>query len=130
MRYIFVFSLFLFSLPLLMACEQDQVSETEPPAVAPAPETPDAEMPDAEISAPEVDDFDYDGLPPGAGREEVFMNCSSCHSLKLVQQQGLSRYRWEEILEWMVEEQGMAALDPPEQAIVINYLVTYYGLPE
>lgn len=135
MRAFLVFAFFLASLPMLVACEQEQ--EAEP---APTPETavsdisaePQAgEAPDEETALSEdEDDFDYDGLPSGEGQEEVFVNCSGCHSLKLVQQQGLSRHRWEEILDWMVEEQGMAPLDPPEHELVVNYLVTHYGLPE
>ncbi len=136
MRFILIFFLFLLFLPLLTACDQEQSAEPESALenTARAPEEPLAgEIAETETAAPEEeteDDFDYDGLPPGTGREEVFVNCSSCHSLKLVQQQGLSPHRWEEILDWMVEEQGMTPLEPPERERVINYLSTHYGPPQ
>ncbi|MBF0162662.1 MAG: hypothetical protein HQL88_10295, partial [Magnetococcales bacterium] len=46
----------------------------------------------------------WQGLPEGAGREEVFYTCGACHSLMLVQQQRLSRAVWAETLAWMVTE--------------------------
>ncbi len=115
---------------------------TTPPVTTPAAETLTAETLTAETMSPAprsadheppadaADDFDYDGLPPGAGREDVFVQCSTCHSLRLVMQQRLSRERWEEILEWMVEEQGMAALSYPEQDRILDYLGTHFGLPD
>ena len=69
----------------------------------------------------------WKGLPPGPGREAVFHTCSICHSLMIVQQQGLSYESWQETLEWMVEEQGMAPLDEAEQTLILNYLATHYG---
>jgi len=68
------------------------------------------------------------GLPPGPGREEVFYSCNSCHSLMLVTQQGMSRDRWEETLEWMVEEQGMSEFpDAATRTLVLDYLSNHYG---
>jgi len=73
------------------------------------------------------DEQDWEGLPPGPGREEVFYTCQACHSLAIVKQQGLPRYAWDDLLVWMVEEQGMPPLDPPERALVLGYLATYFG---
>lgn len=70
---------------------------------------------------------DWDGLPPGPGREEVFYSCQACHSLAIVKQQGLSLESWEETLVWMVEEQGMPELDPGEQKLILDYLSRNYG---
>jgi hypothetical protein len=75
-----------------------------------------------------TDDEDWLGLPPGDGREEVFYQCQACHSLKTVQQQGLSKDSWEETLEWMIEEQGMAELEPDELKLILDYLSIYYGI--
>lgn len=74
------------------------------------------------------DEENWLGLPPGAGREEVFYACQACHSLKTVQQQGLSRESWEETLVWMIEEQGMAEPEPEEMDLLLGYLSTYYGI--
>ena len=71
---------------------------------------------------------DWLGLPPGPGREEVYYTCKACHSLMLVQQQGLSRIDWEETLDWMVEEQGMDAIeDEATRDLILDYLATHYG---
>jgi len=71
---------------------------------------------------------DWQGLPPGPGREEVFYSCNACHSLMLVTQQGMSRDRWDETLEWMVEEQGMAEIeDAVTRDLILDYLSTHFG---
>ena len=67
-------------------------------------------------------DDEYEGLPPGEGRDEVFGYCGVCHSVRLVSQQGLSRERWSETIDWMVEEQGMDELDEETHKIVLDYL--------
>ena len=71
---------------------------------------------------------EWDGLPGGAGREEVYGICGACHSLMIVKQQGLSRAAWEETMEWMVEEQGMPELDGETLDLVIDYLAEHYGI--
>ncbi len=71
---------------------------------------------------------DWQGLPPGPGREEVFYTCKACHSLMLVKQQGMNRENWDETLEWMVEEQGMEEID--DRAMrdrILDYLALHYG---
>jgi hypothetical protein len=74
-------------------------------------------------AAGEADEFE--GLPPGTGREETFYACSACHSIKLVVQQGLSRSAWKETLQWMVEEQEMEPLEEAEYKLVLDYLATH-----
>ena len=71
---------------------------------------------------------EWDGLPKGAGREEVYGICGACHSLMIVKQQGLSREAWAETMEWMVEEQDMPELDRDTLDLVIDYLVEHYGV--
>lgn len=71
---------------------------------------------------------DWQGLPPGPGREEVFYACNACHSLMLVTQQGMSRARWDETLEWMVEEQGMNEIeDVATRDLILDYLTAHFG---
>ena len=74
------------------------------------------------------DEDDWDGLPPGAGREEVYYACQSCHSLSIVKQQGLDRQSWDESLVWMVEEQGMPELETEERDLILDYLSSFYGV--
>ena len=66
-------------------------------------------------------------LEPGEGREVTAAICSGCHSLRLVAQQGMSRTRWDDLLDWMVEKQGMPALDPETRTTVLDYLAEHYG---
>jgi hypothetical protein len=73
------------------------------------------------------DETDWQGLPPGNGREQTFFTCSACHSLKTVTQQGLSAARWDEALVWMREEQEMPALEPRDRELIIEYLAEFYG---
>ena len=62
------------------------------------------------------------------GVEETYAYCSACHSERLVAQQGLDRYDWTELLEWMVEEQSMAEIEEPDLSIVLDYLTTNYNI--
>ena len=71
---------------------------------------------------------DWAGLPPGPGREDVYYSCNSCHSLKLVTQQGMSRSRWDDTLDWMIEEQGMSEFpDDQTKKLVLDYLAQHFG---
>ena len=65
------------------------------------------------------------GLPAGEGREEVLYSCASCHSIRTVVQQKLDRAAWDETLVWMVEEQGMAELEPGKRQLILDYLSTH-----
>jgi hypothetical protein len=65
---------------------------------------------------------DYWGLPRSKGVEIVAGYCSACHSLALVMQQRQSREGWDELLNWMVEKQGMADPDPTTRAAILGYL--------
>ena len=70
---------------------------------------------------------DFTEMPDDAGRLEVFVECSRCHSMQIVNQQGLSRSAWEKLMVWMVEEQGMAAMQEDKETLVVDYLSKYYS---
>lgn len=80
-----------------------------------------------DAAAEDNDEDDYEGLPPGEGRDEVFGYCSACHSIRLVTQQGLTRADWGEVLVYMVEEHEMAELEPEDEKLVLDYLARFYG---
>lgn len=82
----------------------------------------------AEAATTAADEEDeYQGLPPGAGRDETLGICGACHSMKLVTQQGLTRQSWTEVLEYMVDEQEMPELDPEDHQLILDYLSKFYG---
>lgn len=90
---------------------------------------PEAGTASAGVASVGDDPQQWQGLPPGPGREEVFYRCKACHSLMIVKQQGLSRAAWDQSLEWMVEEQGMTPIeDPATRNRVLDYLATHFGL--
>lgn len=80
----------------------------------------------AETGAAQEED-EYQGLPPGEGRDETLGMCGACHSMKLVVQQGLSRSRWIEVLQYMVDEQEMPELEPEDHKLIVDYLTKFYG---
>ncbi len=69
-----------------------------------------------------------DDWPKGRGRELTGYLCNSCHSLAIVKQQGLSRGDWDELLDWMVEEQGMAELTDEQRDQVLDFLAANFGV--
>ena len=94
-------------------------------ATAPAAGTDDEE--DEDDDEDDDDEDEYEGLPPGEGRDEVFGYCSACHSMRLVTQQALTRADWGEVLVYMVEEHEMAELEPEDERLVLDYLARFYG---
>lgn len=75
----------------------------------------------------EDDDFGPD-WPLGPGRDDTGYLCSACHSLAIVKQQGLKRDDWDELLDWMVEEQGMDELEAADREIILDYLETNFNV--
>lgn len=63
-----------------------------------------------------------DALPAGHGREDTFAACTACHSTAIIRRSGLSRERWDALMDWMVEKQGMNPLDPDQRVVIVDYL--------
>ena len=70
---------------------------------------------------------EYWGLPRTNGYEDVFYTCASCHSLRLVMQQSKSEQGWSDLVDWMVEHQGMAQPVDDERARIVNYLALHFS---
>ena len=66
-------------------------------------------------------------LVAAEGAEETYAYCTACHSERIVAQQGLTRTDWEELLEQMVEENGMEPIEEPDRGRILAYLETHYG---
>lgn len=78
-------------------------------------------------AGPLVEDPDLALMAEGAGRLETYEGCASCHSIKLVVQQGMNKTEWLETIEWMIDEQGMDPLADDLNDMIANYLATHYG---
>jgi mono/diheme cytochrome c family protein len=65
-------------------------------------------------------------LPDGPGREETFGLCTACHGYKLVSNQGMSRERWDETLNWMTERHNMPDIQGAERDVILNYLASHH----
>ncbi len=65
--------------------------------------------------------------PQGELAEEVGWFCQACHSLQIVTQQGLTRSSWDDVLDWMVEDQGMPELDPETRARYLDFLAENFS---
>jgi len=70
---------------------------------------------------------DYWGLPRTPGYEEVASNCAACHSLAIVMQQHVTAERWDYLLKWMVDKQGMMAMEPEDEILVRAYLNKHFS---
>jgi cytochrome c len=66
-------------------------------------------------------------LATGRGAAETHAACTACHSERIVIQQGLPRQQWDELLDWMVDEHGMAPLRGRLRDTVLDYLSRQYG---
>ena len=73
-----------------------------------------------------ADNEPWSAMPEGQGRRETFGVCSACHSMKIVEQQGMTRTQWAETLDYMVEEHGMAPLGGELLGRILDYLAMAY----
>lgn len=73
------------------------------------------------------EEYEFGVLFNAPGVEATYYACAACHSEMIVAQQGLSRADWEELFEWMVEEQGMDEIEEPELTEILDYLAAHYN---
>lgn len=75
----------------------------------------------------EEEESEFGMLKVAEGVEETYYNCVACHSERIIAQQGLTRDGWDELLVWMVEEQGMHEIEDPERSKILDYLAAHYN---
>jgi len=78
-------------------------------------------------SADEAEPPEFGILKVAEGVETTYYACVACHSEMIVAQQGLSRVHWDELLVWMVDEQGMDELDESDRNTILDYLAAHYN---
>jgi hypothetical protein len=75
-----------------------------------------------------AEDDPYQGLPEGPGRDTVLGNCTVCHNASIILQNAMSRKKWDELITWMQEKQGMWELDAGTRNTILDYLAKFRGL--
>ncbi len=60
--------------------------------------------------------------PDGPSREDTFYFCTACHGFKIVAQQGMSRARWNETLDFMVTRHKMPDVQGADREKMLDYL--------
>ena len=81
----------------------------------------------AQANGPELAENEFGILKVAEGVETTFYSCTACHSEMIIAQQGLPRKGWDEMLVWMVEEQGMSEIEEPDRTVILDYLSTHYN---
>lgn len=76
-------------------------------------------------NGPDVGDVGV--LHPVEGARVTYDYCASCHSERLVAQQGQTREGWDELLVWMVEKQGMQPIPEEDREAILDYLAEHYN---
>lgn len=81
----------------------------------------------AMASNADEEEYFYGVLVDKPGVDVTYAYCAGCHSERIIAQQGLTRAGWEELLDWMIEEQGMGEIEDPDYTMIIDYLSEHYG---
>jgi hypothetical protein len=66
------------------------------------------------------------GLVIAPGFDVVSVQCTVCHSGRLVAQNRADRQGWLGMIRWMQETQGLWPLGEQEE-VILDYLATHYG---
>jgi hypothetical protein len=64
--------------------------------------------------------------PAHPNRDDAFYFCTACHSFKIVAAQGLSRERWDESLDWMVQRHNMPDVQGEDRKKILDYLASAF----
>lgn len=81
----------------------------------------------AATSADAEEPYEFGVLFDAPGVEVTYYACVACHSERIVAQQGLTRAEWDDMLDWMVEEQGMWEIEEPDRTDILDYLAAHYN---
>ena len=73
------------------------------------------------------EDGEYGLMVEAPGVEETYYGCTACHSEMIVVQQGKTREHWDDLLVWMVEEQGMTPFEDAQREVILDYLAAHYN---
>ena len=108
----------------LLACglgEPAMPGDTEAAAAQSASAQPSEAEPSDAAEAP------MDALLDGPNQALVQAHCTVCHGAALIRGQHLSRARWDALITWMQEEQGLWKLPDDVRGQILDYLVATQG---
>jgi hypothetical protein len=64
--------------------------------------------------------------PAHPNRDDAFYFCTACHSFRIVAAQGMSRERWDESLDWMVQRHNMPDVQGEDRKRILDYLASAF----
>ena len=64
--------------------------------------------------------------PAHPSRDDAFYFCTACHSFRIVAAQGMSRERWDESLDWMVQRHSMPDVQGEDRKRILDYLASAF----
>jgi len=64
--------------------------------------------------------------PAHPSRDDAFYFCTACHSFRIVAAQGMSRERWDESLDWMVQRHKMPDVQGEDRKRILDYLASAF----
>ncbi len=112
-------------IPTLKNWDNRQIIDAKVVIVAGTPSASDEQS--AGVTAEDAEEYEFGLLVNAPGVETTYYTCIACHSERIVAQQGLSRKSWDELLDWMIEKQGMSELDDQERLTILDYLSVHYN---
>jgi hypothetical protein len=60
--------------------------------------------------------------PAHANRDDTFYFCTACHSFKIIAQQGMSRERWNDTIDYMIARHKMVDPQGEQREQMLDYL--------
>jgi hypothetical protein len=105
-----------------LALQIHSANRPPPPVREPA----QAAAPPPPVTVARATDETPEALPDGKGRDETFYLCTACHGTAIIRQQGLTRQRWEETFDWMIEKHRMPDPGAADRALIVDYLAATF----
>jgi cytochrome c5 len=79
-------------------------------------------------TSPAAEQIDQEtGLVIAKGYETVKMNCTVCHSARIITQNRMDREGWRDTIRWMQKTQGLSELAPEVEDEILSYLSSNYS---
>ena len=74
------------------------------------------------VPPPEARGIEAQELKPGQGMKVAENHCLGCHDAGLITGAELTRSQWDQVINDMINDQGMGAPSPEDRKIILDYL--------